>query len=175
MNIKTETTEKASDTIKNVNKVSRTIFDKMRRVASTEREFVNKRFVDVKRKSVALSKPTKPIIKPIARGSKFIGRGIGKGVSGFTKLGINIYKATPKSVKLGGIALGAVAMVGVSMMKGAMNASREIVYDRYMQNAAMNKNVLDSSRLPRGISRMDKYNSTMGLSNSLSKTRHGRI
>ena len=103
------------------------------------------------------------------------GSGIGKFFGGAAKLGINAYRATPKSAKLGALAIGAVAMVGVGMIKGAMGASREMTYDRYMQDNAMNKNVLNSTRVPTGLSRMDKYNSTMGLTNALSRSRHGRF
>lgn len=74
----------------------------------------------------------------------------------------------------GGLIAGATAMLGISIMKGAMNESREIVYERYMQDQAIGKNMLNNSRLglAAGTSRMSDIGHIMGLSNSLSRTRH---
>jgi hypothetical protein len=90
-------------------------------------------------------------------------------------------RAIPTAIRKGGIfkagaiGVGAVAMLGVSILKGAMNQSRDIVYDRYMQDQSMSKNLLNSTRLglASGTSRMQNYGSTTGLSNALSKSRHG--
>lgn len=79
------------------------------------------------------------------------------------------------AVGLAGLAVGAIAMFGAAVMKGGMNQSREIVMDRYMQDQAAGKQMLNQTRvgLSAGTSRMNAMGSTMGLSNSLSRTRHG--
>jgi hypothetical protein len=115
------------------------------------------------------------------------GNAIGKGVSGIGKLLLSGAKATRRGYKgipapirklgvAGGLVAGATALLGISIMKGAMNQSREIVYERYMQDQAVGKNMLNNTRmgLASGTSRMQDMGSTLGLSNSLSRTRHGR-
>lgn len=112
-----------------------------------------------------------------------VGRAAGKAMGwlgrrgvGLGKLGVKAYRATPKTFKVGGAIVGAAAMLGISMLKGAMDQSQEIVYERYMQDAATSKNMLNNTRLglASGTSRMQNYGSTMGLTNALSRTRHGR-
>lgn len=75
-----------------------------------------------------------------------------------------------------GLAVGAVAMVGVGMMKGAQSASTELVAQRQMQDQRYARNITMMSRLgyTTGTSSMNKYNHTMGLSQALSANRHGR-
>jgi len=118
-----------------------------------------------------------------ARATKATGRGavgltkfFGRMGSGAAKIGAGVYRSTPRPVKFGAAAVGAVAMLGVSMLKGGMNESNDIVYERYMQDAAISKNMLNNTRLglAAGTSRMQNYGSTMGLSNAMSRTRHGR-
>lgn len=116
-------------------------------------------------------KAVSAMIGGAAKGTKMLG----KGLLGGAKLGARAYRSTPRPVKVGGMIAGAVAMLGVSMLKGALNQSREIVYERYMQDAAVSKNMLNNTRLglASGTSRMQNYGSTMGLSNAMSRTRHG--
>jgi hypothetical protein len=75
-----------------------------------------------------------------------------------------------------GLVLGAVAMFGVGMMKGAMNASTQIVAQRQMQDQRFARNITMMSRLgyTSGTSSMNKYSHTTGLSQALSRNRHGR-
>lgn len=75
-----------------------------------------------------------------------------------------------------GLALGVVAMAGIGIMKGAMNESRNIVYERYMQDMTYSRSMVGQSRvgLAHGTHNMLNNNGTQGLSNSLSATRHGR-
>lgn len=90
-------------------------------------------------------------------------------------------KSIPSPIRKGGLlgslATGAISMLNISIMKGAMNPSRGIVLGRYMQDLAMSKNLLNSSRLglSAGTSRSQDLSSTMGLSNALSRSRHGRF
>ena len=117
--------------------------------------------------------------KALKKGGPFLGNVV-KGVAwdGPRKLK-NLAKALPAPIKKAGlfgtVLLGATAMFGIGMMKGAMNQSRDIVYERYMQDQAVGKNMLNNTRLglSAGTSRMQTYGHTTGLSNSLSRTRHG--
>lgn len=81
-----------------------------------------------------------------------------------------------KSGMLGGIALGAVAMIGVGIMKGAANASREIVAERAVQDQRYARNITMMSRLgyTSGTNRLQRYGHTVGLSQALAANRHGR-
>jgi len=81
-----------------------------------------------------------------------------------------------KATRLSGLALGVAAMVGIGVMKGAMNESRNIVYERYMQDMTYSRSMVGQSRvgLAHGTHNMLNNNGTQGLSNSLSATRHGR-
>jgi hypothetical protein len=73
------------------------------------------------------------------------------------------------------ITVGAVGMLGVSVMNGANNAAKDIIFERYMADQRFARDMLLQSRLGTaiGTARMNKYGSTVGLSNSLSRTRHG--
>jgi hypothetical protein len=106
---------------------------------------------------------------------KTVGGGF-KGAMAFRRGIKSIPKPIRKMGLVGGIALGVTAMLGVSVLKGAMNQGRQIAYDRYMEDAAQSKNVLASTRLGNasGTNRMLGYGGTVGLANSLSRTRHGR-
>jgi len=136
--------------------------------------------------------------KQTARGVTQFGKGVGKfstkilnrpvkGLNSLGKLllgGVKSTRRTIKSIpspikKVGGalgLVAGATAILGITMMKGAMNQARDIVYERYMQDQAVSKNILNSSRmgLSAGTSRMQNMGATVGLSNALSRTRHGR-
>lgn len=72
-------------------------------------------------------------------------------------------------------ALGAVAMLGIGFMNGAMSSAREAVYDRYMQDTRYSRNMLHNTRIgvSTGTSRMLNRDGTQGLSLALSKNRHG--
>ena len=74
------------------------------------------------------------------------------------------------------LAVGAAAMVGVGLMKGVLNASTKIVAERQMQDQRYARNITMMSRLgyTSGTSSMNRYNHTVGLSQSLSANRHGR-
>lgn len=99
---------------------------------------------------------------------------------GAAKSSRRMYKSIPKPVRkmgiIGGLALGATAMLGVSVLKGAMDTGKQIAYQRYMQDQTMSRDVLTSTRLGNssGTNRMLGYGGTVGLSNALSSTRHGR-
>lgn len=99
---------------------------------------------------------------------------------GAAKASRRMYKSIPKPVRkmglVGGLALGATAMLGVSVLKGAMDTGKQIAYQRYMQDQAISRDVLTSTRLGNssGTNRMLGYGGTVGLSNALSATRHGR-
>lgn len=120
---------------------------------------------------------------PIAAGGRLAARA-GKATPGKLLGGAKAFrrgiKSIPKPIRkfgtIGGIALGLTAMLGVSVLKGAMNQGKQIAYDRYMEDAAQSKNVLATTRLGNasGTNRMLGYGGTVGLSNSLSRTRHGR-
>ncbi len=101
---------------------------------------------------------------PLLRGAKALRRTV-KSIPGPVR----------KAGLAGGLIAGATAMLGLAVMKGAMNQSREIVYERYMQDQAVGKNILNNTRmgLAAGTSRMQNMGSTIGLSNALSRTRHG--
>lgn len=74
----------------------------------------------------------------------------------------------------GGVMVGTVGMIGIGVMKGMMNQASDYNSDRYAQNYNYTKNLLANSRLARTMgSPMIDHGSTMGLSNSLSRTRHG--
>lgn len=75
-----------------------------------------------------------------------------------------------------GLAVGALAMVGVGFMKGVNNASREIIAQRQIQDQRYARNITMMSRLGYtvGTSTMNRYNHTIGLSQSLNANRHGR-
>lgn len=74
----------------------------------------------------------------------------------------------------GGAMVGTVSMIGIGVMKGMMNQASDYNSDRYAQNYNYTKNLLANSRLARTMgSPMIDHGSTMGLSNSLSRTRHG--
>lgn len=93
------------------------------------------------------------------------------------RAGMNIAKSgVGKSALRGGFALGALGMMGVGIMKGGMNQAKDIVHERYMQDFTYSKSMLHNSRvgLASGTNRMMRRGGTMGLSNSLHKTRHGR-
>jgi hypothetical protein len=91
------------------------------------------------------------------------------------KGGPNIMRAVGTTVAWGGLALGAGAMLSAGIMKGAMGESRQILYERYMQDTRYSRNMIQNARLGNAMgSRFGQYGSTMGLSNALSATRHGR-
>jgi hypothetical protein len=118
-----------------------------------------------------LQKPMK-IVKGMAKGPGAALRA--------AKAGRRAIKSIPKPIrkfgKLGGLALGATAMLGLSVLKGAMNQGKQIAYDRYMQDQSQSRQVLGSTRIGNasGTNRMIGYGGTTGLSNALSGTRHGR-
>jgi hypothetical protein len=87
-----------------------------------------------------------------------------------------MFRALGTTAPWAGILLGTSAMLSVGIMRGAMTQSRDILYERYMQDTRYSRNMLlNASRVGVGMgSRFDQYGSTMGLSNSLSATRHGR-
>lgn len=104
-----------------------------------------------------------------------VGRAIGRGISlggktikktAFSKLGV-------RGMMVGGMA----AMVGVGLMRGAMNAANDIVSERYLQDQRMSRNVLMDTRV--GYSKMgaaqgNKYGQINGLAQALHNGRHGR-
>ena len=75
------------------------------------------------------------------------------------------------------LALGAVGMFNISFMKGANTAQKLGGFERYMQDMTSSKTILNLARvgLASGTSRMQNMGYTHGLSNALSRTRHGGI
>lgn len=73
------------------------------------------------------------------------------------------------------LSVGAIGMMAVGIMHGMNNAAKDIMLERYMQDQRYSRNILLQSRvgLSMGSNQMNRMGSTMGLSNSLSKTRHG--
>lgn len=124
------------------------------------------------------------------RTAKTTGRGVltaGKGISKVTagairgsyKAGRGVYKSIsmlPAPVKMGGLALGAVAMIGVGIMRGALNESKNIVFERYMQDMTYSRSMASQSRVGLAHTTHNMLNNggIHGLSNALSTTRHGR-
>jgi hypothetical protein len=74
------------------------------------------------------------------------------------------------------IALGAISSASLGLMNGMNNQARDYTHDRYIQDYTYSRSVLTNSRIGRstGTRALDRYGSTLGLSNSLSATRHGR-
>jgi len=100
-----------------------------------------------------------------------IGRSrIVRGTGWLAKQGYRLGTSTPA------LALGAVSMMGLSVMKGGMNQAKDIVHERYMQDYTYSTSMLHNSRvgLTSGTNRMLNRAATQGLSNALHKTRHGR-
>lgn len=115
-------------------------------------------------------------------GSRIQSYRLGRTSAKLKKVQANANSSLSKRVKwgrrigtMGGrLALGTTAMIGVGMMKGMMNQAREYTFDRYTQDFTYSRNMLSNSRLYKTMgNRMVNYNSTMGLSNALSRTRHG--
>lgn len=75
----------------------------------------------------------------------------------------------------GMITLGATAMLALGVMRGMGNQSRDVIYQRYLQDSRYSRNMLTNSRigLSSGTNKMMQYGDTRGLSNALSRTRHG--
>jgi hypothetical protein len=126
-----------------------------------------------------VSRGSDPIVSQTSLGrvrsdKKFnIYRGVSKSLVGKSKI-------IPSPIRKGGLkgalVTGAVSMLNVAIMKGAMNPGRFEVYGRMMQNLAVGKNMLNNTRLglASGTSRINDMGHTMGLSLALSKSRHGR-
>lgn len=79
-------------------------------------------------------------------------------------------------VSVGGLAVGAVAMIGLGIMKGMYNASQDIVNQRYINDQRYARNITMMSRVgyTLGSSSMNRFQHTAGLAQALSATRHGR-
>lgn len=73
------------------------------------------------------------------------------------------------------LTVGAAGMLTVGVMNGINNASKDIVLERYLADQRFARDMLLQSRvgLSMGTNQMNRFGSTMGLSNSLSRTRHG--
>lgn len=113
---------------------------------------------------------------PILKGAGRMRYGLSKyAVSPIRKVGRAATAAGRVTLPMG-LAVGAVAMIGVGMMKGLTNASREIVAERQLQDQRYARNITMMSRLGYnvGTRRMNRYNNTAGLSQALSANRHGR-
>ena len=138
---------------------------------------------------------------PFVKGIVGVGKGLNKGLSwGSGKLSelgagrvVNrnnlvgkvsrkagaLYSKIPKGLKrmggLGGLALGATAMLGIGIMRGMMRGTQDAVYDRYMTDARYSRNMLYNSRVgsASGTNKMLRNSGTQGLSLAMSKNRHG--
>lgn len=75
-----------------------------------------------------------------------------------------------------GLAVGAVGMMTVGMIKGASNSARDQLYDRYLQDTRYSRNMLANTRVGQASNRNSMLNKsgTDGLGLALSATRHGR-
>lgn len=89
---------------------------------------------------------------------------------------VKVPKWMKKTGGIGGLVVGATAMLGVGILKGMIGQSKDIVYNRYMQDSQYSRNMLYNSRvgLASGTSSMLNRGGTQGLSLALSQTRHGR-
>jgi len=113
------------------------------------------------------------IVRAGASLSKWPG-GINKGLEGPARLAGRLLGH--RRLGILGLAVGAIAMVGVGIMRGVNNASQDIVAQRYIQDQRYARNITMMSRLgySSGTSQMNNYNHTDGLALSLSSNRHGR-
>lgn len=86
------------------------------------------------------------------------------------------FKTFRKLGMFGALTTGAVAMLGIGLMKGVSNASQAIIAERQIQDQRYARNITMMSRLgyTTGTNRLDRYNHTVGLSQALSANRHGR-
>jgi len=84
-------------------------------------------------------------------------------------------KLAAKTGPIGLLTVGATAMLSVGIMKGMNNAAKDYVLERYMADQRFSRDILLQSRvgLSMGTNKMNRMGSTAGLSNALSKTRHG--
>lgn len=75
-----------------------------------------------------------------------------------------------------GLVLGTVSLLGVALMKGVLNTASQIVAQRHIQDQRYARNITMMSRLgfSYGTSSMNRYGHTIGLSQALSRNRHGR-
>jgi hypothetical protein len=92
--------------------------------------------------------------------------GIGSALKGGARIGFS----------KGGFLVAGVAMMAAGMVKGFTNQSKDLVYERYVQDYRYSRNMLYTSRVgvSMGTKRARRYGSTDGLSNALSMMRHGR-
>jgi len=101
---------------------------------------------------------------------------IGRGTKGlFYTAPRKIIRGVGKVGPVGLLSVGATAMMGVGIMNGMNNAAKDYVLERYMADQRFSRDILLQSRvgLSMGTNKMNRMGSTMGLSNALSKTRHG--
>lgn len=86
-------------------------------------------------------------------------------------------KAVSRTGKLGALAVGVTALMGIGFMRGAMSSAREQVYDRYMQDQRYSRNMLYNSRVgyASGTNRMLNRGGTQGLTLAMSRSRHGAM
>lgn len=110
---------------------------------------------------------------PIGRTTKTIATSkVGRGINKFARTGARLLGPTAGA---SAIAAGAVGMLSLSIMNGANNAAKDIILERYMADQRFTRDILLQSRVgtAMGTDRMNRYGGTIGLSNSLSRTRHG--
>lgn len=101
---------------------------------------------------------------------------VGRGTKGlFYTAPRKIIRGVGKVGPVGLLSVGATAMMGVGIMNGMNNAAKDYVLERYMADQRFSRDILLQSRvgLSMGTNKMNRMGSTMGLSNALSKTRHG--
>lgn len=77
---------------------------------------------------------------------------------------------------LGMLAVGGAAMVGIGMMRGALDASKDVVMERYLQDQRYSRNMLMNSRVgySMGSQSMNRHGNLNGLALALHTGRHGR-
>lgn len=74
------------------------------------------------------------------------------------------------------IGVGALAMTSVGIMRGINDASRDIMFDRYLRDTRFSRNTMHNTRIGRssGMNSMLNYGGINGLATAMHRTRHGR-
>lgn len=109
---------------------------------------------------------TSKIGRTVKKASNFSGKAMGK-----------VFNPKVRGILgVGGLLTAGAAMVGVGLMRGAINGAQDIVAERYMQDQRFARNIVMNTRVGRAASnaRSNRYGHLDGLSQALSAGRHGR-
>lgn len=166
---------KAASVFKKVTNAARNTFNASRMKAAFERDIA----VRATKSTIRFTQNAGTSFQQ-SWGGQALSKGIGLGARTSKKIANSrAYKTiTPIAKKAAGMGLltvGAVGMMGVSIMNGANNAAKDIILERYMADQRFSRDILMQSRLgtSMGTNRMNRNGGTIGLSNALSRTRHG--